>query len=220
MEIVTMKTKIAVATVDGKTYYELVNSLQKKNMPFISLKPWDTVPLNIKVVLTTKDERKHISHSKILILEKGSNPESVIDEAVLAIRDKQKYEKIIVGVDPGISFGIAIIGDNTVIETNTKSKIENAANIILKSLKRFQANEQIIRVGDGIPEYSRKLLSFLSGKLPKRVIIELVHEAGTSRMTNNSINRRVIKDAVSAVKIARRKGKVLSRKKLGGYKII
>jgi hypothetical protein len=215
-----MKNMIAVATVDGRSYFDLVNSLQKKDLSFISLKPWDTVPFDIKVVLTTEDERKYISHSQTLVFRKGSNPESVIDEAVLIIRGKEKYEKIIVGVDPGTSCGIAIIGDNIVIETNTTSKIENAVNIILKSLKRFKSNEQLIRIGDGIPEYSRKLLSFLSGELPRQVIIELVHEAGTSRITNNSINRKVRKDALSAVKIARRKGRIFSRKLLGSNKTI
>jgi hypothetical protein len=42
--------------------------------------------------------------------------------------------------------------------------------------------------------------------------LEIVSEAGTSRLTSNSVNRRVVKDAVSAIKIAGRKGRAFSRK--------
>ena len=46
-----MKTKIAVATVHGRAYYKLVTELQWRHLPFLSLKPWDSVPMSIKVVL-------------------------------------------------------------------------------------------------------------------------------------------------------------------------
>ena len=133
-----MKTKIAIATVDGRAYYKLVNELQRKKLPFLSLKPWDLVPFDIKTVITTKEESKHISHPKILLFEEGSNPEFVVDEALLVAQDKQSYQKIVIGVDPGNSCGVAIIGDNKILETLTALNIENAAHLIIDSLKRFQ----------------------------------------------------------------------------------
>lgn len=209
-----MKTKIAVATVNGRAYYQLVTELKKKKLPFLSLKPWDPVPFNIKAVLTTKEESKQISHPKILLFEERSNPKSAVDKALLIVQDKQSYEKIIVGVDPGNSCGIAIIGDNKVVETLTASKIENAVHLIIENLKRFPADVRIVRIGDGIPEFTKLLLSYLNVSLPRDVLVEIVSEAGTSRITNKSVNRRVLKDAVSAIKIAGRNGQVFLRKKL------
>jgi hypothetical protein len=207
-----MKTKIAVATVKGRAYYELVNELQKKNLPFLSLKPWDSVPFNIKVVLTTKEESSQISHPNVLLFEQGTNPESVIDEAILIVQGKQGFEKIIIGVDPGNSCGIAIIGDNKVLETFTASHIEDVAHLIVDSLKRFPADVKLVRVGDGIPEFTQNLLSYLDANLPETVLVEIVYEAGTSRLTNNDINRRVLRDTVSAIKIAGRNGRIFSRR--------
>jgi len=110
-----MKAKIAVATVNGRAYYELVTELQRKRLPFLSL-------------------------------------------------------------------------------------------------KRFPAEVKVVRVGKGPPEYTKTLLSLLDKALPEETLVETVSEAGTSRLTNNSVNRRVIRDAVSAIKIAGRNDQVFSRK--------
>jgi len=207
-----VKTKIAVATVNGRAYYELVNELQRKRLPFFSIKPWDPVPLDVKVVLTTKEEQGQISHPQTLFLKTESHPESVIDEAILIIQGKQNYQKIVVGVDPGKSCGIAFLGDNKVIETLTASSVETATNLVVDNLKRFQAETRLVRVGDGMPEYTKTLLVLLDAQLPEDVMIQIVVEVGTSRLTNKSVNRRVIRDTISAIRIAGRNGRVFSRR--------
>jgi hypothetical protein len=209
-----VKTKIAVATVNGRAYYELVNELQRKKLPFLSLKPWDLIPFNIKAVLTTKEESNHINHPKILLFDQELNPESVVNEAFLIVQGKQRYERIVIGVDPGNSCGIAIIGDNKILETLSALNIKNTVQLIVDSLKRFPADIRLVRIGDGIPEYTEILLSYLNDKLPRDTLVEIVREAGTSRITNNSVNRRVLRDVVSAIRIAGRNGRVFSRKNI------
>jgi len=207
-----MKAKIAIATVHGRAYYELVKELQKKRLPFLSLKPWDPVPLHVKVVITTAEESHQISHPQILRFEQGSNPESVVDKAILTVQGKQGYEKVVVGVDPGKTYGIAILGDNKVLETLTSSNIEAASHLVADSLNRFPAEVKVVRVGNGPPEYTKTLLDALAKELPEETMMELVSEAGTSRLTNKSANRRVLRDTVSAIKIAGRNGRAFSRK--------
>ena len=207
-----MKAKIAVATVSGRAYYELVKELKRQGLSFLSLKPWDPVPLDIKVVITTRDESHLISHPQILPFEQGSNPESVVDKAILTVQGKQGYEKVVVGVDPGKTCGIAVLGDDKVLKTLTASNIEDAAHLVVDRLKRFPSEVRVVRVGNGPPEYTKTLLSSLDEYLPEETLIEIVSEAGTSRVMNKSANRRVLRDAVSAIEIAGRKGRVFSRK--------
>ncbi|MCW8801827.1 MAG: hypothetical protein OQK81_00550 [Candidatus Bathyarchaeota archaeon] len=207
-----MKIKIAVATVNGRAYYELVTELYNKCLPFLSLKPWDNVPSNIKVVITTKEESDKVEHNTVLCYEQGSNPESVVDEAILKVQDKQGYKKIVVGVDPGNNCGIAILGDNQVIETKTATRIDDAANLILDNVNRFPAETKIVRIGDGTPEYTTELVSLLDESLPKEILVEIVKEAGTSRLPRKSVNRRLLKDKISAIKIAGRTGEAFARK--------
>ena len=207
-----MKAKIAVATVSGRAYYQLVTELNRKRLPFLSLKPWDPIPLHIKVVLTTREESHQVSHPQILIFEQKSNPETVVDEAILIVQGKQGYEKVVVGVDPGKTYGIAILGDNKVLATLTSSNIEEASHLVVDSLKRFPAEVKVVRVGNGPPEYTQTLLNSLDKALPEETLVEIVSEAGTSQLTNKSVNRRMLKDAVSAIKIAGRNGRVFPRK--------
>ena len=54
-----MKEKVAVATVQGKAYFLIVNKLNEKNISFISLLPGQSVPAKIKLVITTPEE-KHL----------------------------------------------------------------------------------------------------------------------------------------------------------------
>ena len=49
-----MIEKVAIATVQGKTYYLIVNKLKEQNVPFISLVPGESVPAKILMVITTE----------------------------------------------------------------------------------------------------------------------------------------------------------------------
>jgi hypothetical protein len=207
-----MKTKIAVATVTGRAYYELVNELKRKHLPFQSLKPWDPIPLDIKVVLTTKEESQQISHPQILLFEPGTNPESVVDKAILIVQGKQSYERVVVGVDPGKTYGIALLGDDKVLETRTSQSSEETVNHVSDYIERFPATSREVHIGDGPPEYADNLVHSLNRRLPEEIMIETVSEVGTSHPMNESANRRGLRDAISAVEIARRNGKVFPRK--------
>jgi len=208
-----MKTKIALATVSGRAYYKLVNELKRKNLPFLSLKPWDPIPLNIKVVITTKEERHLVTHPHILIFEHESNPTSVIDEAILGVQGKRSYEKVVVGVDPGKTYGVAVLGDDNVLETLNCSSLEETVNVILDDLKRFPATVSLVKVGDGAPTYTKGLLHSLNETLPQETVIEIVSEAGTSSFMNETAHRRGLRDAMAAIEIAGRTGKIFPREK-------
>jgi len=209
-----MKAKIALATVSGRAYYKLVNELKKKGLSFLSLKPWDPIPLNIKVVITTKEERHLVTHPSVLIFEYESNSTSVIDEAILVVQGKRSYEKVVVGVDPGKTYGVAILGDDSILETLNCSSLKEAINVIVDCLKRVPATVNVVKIGDGAPAYAKELLHSLDETLPQETVIEIVSEAGTSRFMSETAHRRGLKDAMSAIEIAGRKGQTLPRKKI------
>ncbi len=53
-----MKEKVAVATVQGKAYFLIVNQLKEQDIPFISLVPGQSVPAKITLVITTDARKK------------------------------------------------------------------------------------------------------------------------------------------------------------------
>jgi len=212
-----MKAKIAVATVSGKAYYLIVNELKKKDMPFLSLTPNEPIPMEIKVVITTEWEKHLINHERILAYQDGVEPEAVVNEALQIVCGKEYYEKIVIGVDPGEVIGVAALADGKVIETGNCFSIEQTLNKvknILKNLGNTQITSVSVKVGDGAPACKEKLLRILDNALPSNVLLESVSEAGTNRYLNETKHRRGLRDIVSAIRIAGRKGNALSRRKI------
>jgi len=199
-----MRSEIAVATVSGKAYYWLVNELNKRRIRFLSLIPGETIPPSIKVVITTKDEKRLVNHSSVLIYSPDEDPSAIIDEAIRMIQNKKAYEELIIGVDPGKTFGVAVLGDENVLEKKERLTREMAIDMILTAIKRYPARTRKIKIGDGMPEIAEEIASRLKIAVPEDTSIEIVSEAGTSNMRGKG-SRKKISDADAAVNIARRK---------------
>lgn len=213
-----MKAKIAVVTVSGKEYYLIVSELKKKNVSFLSLTPQESIPIEIEVVLTTEKEKTLIRHQKVLVFKEGTRLEAVINEAVRIIQGKEFFEKITVGVDPGEVFGLAVLADGKVIETeNCFSVGETVARIgeIVGNVGGSQACITV-KVGDGVPQCRESLLCALDEALPSDVSLESVSESGTNRSLNGAKHRRGLRDIVSAIQIAGRSGYNFQRRKTDG----
>ncbi|HEY4675454.1 MAG TPA: hypothetical protein VIH48_05320 [Candidatus Bathyarchaeia archaeon] len=211
-----MRPKIAVVTVSGKAYYLIVNELKRKNTPFLSLVPNEPVPMEIQVVITTEQEKHLINHENVLAYKDGAEPESVINEALQIIQGKQHYEKIVIGVDPGEVFGLAVLADGKVVETENCFSFEETLEKIAKILKNLGslATSVSVKIGDGVPAYKEKLLGALDIALPSSVVLESVSEAGTNSSLSESKHRRGLRDIVSAIKIAGRNGHQFTRRKI------
>jgi hypothetical protein len=208
-----MKTKIALATVSGKAYYKLVSELKQRDVSFLSLTFKDPIPLTIKVVITTEKERSLVKHPNVLVFNEETDATSVVNEAIKIVRGKKIYERVVVGVDPGKTFGLAILGDGNVLETFTCSSLEETVNTVLRMLEKPQAIINMVKIGNGAPLYTKQLLNLLDEALPEEVGIEIVSEEGTSRFGRETVHRRDVKDVMSATRIAERKGNVFHRKK-------
>jgi len=211
-----MKTKIAVATVSGKAYYLIVNELKKKKVPFLSLTPNERVPTNVRVVITTEEEQPLIKHEKVLTLKEGIEPEALINQAIQAAQGKEHFQKIVIGIDPGEVFGLAVLADGKVVETGNCFDIEETGNKIRSILKNFKKGSMtsiLVKIGDGVPEYKDKLIQALDGTLPSNVVLQIVREAGTNQYISGTKHRRGLRDIISAVKISGRNGCTFTRRK-------
>jgi len=211
-----MKAKIAVVTVSGKAYYLIVDALKRKNIPFLSLTPHEHVPIEIKVVITTEEEKPLITHDRVLTYQNGENSETLVNEAMQIIEGKENFEKITIGIDPGELFGLAVLAGGKVIQTEncfsaeeTLSRVES----ILKSLENAPVTSVSVKIGDGVPACKEKLLRGLDQALPPYAVLEIVSEAGTNRCLNEAKNRRGLRDIVSAIQIAGRSGNAFHRRK-------
>lgn len=204
-----MKAKIAVVTVRGKDYYLVVNELKRRNTPFLSLTPYESVPIEIEVVITTEKEKPLVKHQRILAFQEGTPPETLINEALRIIQGNEFFEKITIGVDPGEVFGLAVLADGKVVETGNCFSLEETLDKIVDIVRGFEgtAVESIsVKIGDGVPQCTGKFLRILDEALPASVSLESVSETGTNRSLNEAKHRRSMRDIVSAIQIAGRIG--------------
>ncbi len=209
-----MKAKVAVATVQGKAYFLIVNKLKEKKIPFISLVPGEIVPIEVKAVITTENEKGRISHERILVYDSETEPDALTDELVKFLQGKEDYEKIVIGVDPGEVFGLAVIADSKVNETGNcfciQEVLKKTENII-KNVD-FSSTAVSIKIGSGVPTY-KELIEAFDLVLPPEVVLQVVSEAGTNRALNRNKHRRGLRDIASAIRIAGRAGHVYPRRK-------
>jgi hypothetical protein len=211
-----MKAKVAVATVQGKPYFLIVNKLKEKNIPFISLIPGETVPTEVKVVITTEKEKNRINHEKVLVYNGETEPDALADEIRKILQGKEAYEKIVIGVDPGDVFGLAVVADGKVNETANCFSIQEVlkkTETIVKTVD-LAATVVAVKIGNGVPAY-KDLLEALDAALQPEVVLEVVSEAGTSHILNEDKHRRGLRDIASAIRIAGRTGYVYPRRKTG-----
>ncbi len=207
-----MKASIAVATVDGKAYFLVVNELKRRSIPFFSVVPGESLPVETKAVITTKGERKLIPHTKLLIYDPETDPETLGAEVVKVLLGKEYYESVIIGVDPGEVFGIATIADGQVIESENCFSQQETTEKILRTLRAIDLSKTAVtvKVGNGVIVY-RSLVRTLDKELPSAVNLEVVDEGGTRAHPRESTNRRGIRHIVSATLIARRPGHTYTR---------
>ncbi|MBN1357979.1 hypothetical protein JW988_04330 [Candidatus Bathyarchaeota archaeon] len=209
-----MTAEVAVATVQGKAYFLIVNKLKERGITFLSLVPGETVPTDIKVVITTEQEKHLINHEKVLVYNGETAPDAAANEIRKILQGKEAYEKIVIGIDPGEVFGLVVIADGKVNETANCFSIHEALAKVKGVLREvdFSATAVTIKVGNGVPTY-KELIEEFDHALPEEVALEVVSEAGTNRSLNRNKHRRGLRDIASATRIAGRAGHIYPRRK-------
>jgi predicted RNase H-like nuclease (RuvC/YqgF family) len=209
-----MKATVAVATVQGKAYFLIVNALRERNLVFLSLIPGEPVPTEVRVVITTEKEKHLINHEKVLVYDSKTETDNVINEVEKILQGKESYEKIVIGIDPGEVFGLAVIADGKVSETENCFSVQEILSKIKNIIKNVDVSATVVsvKIGNGVPAY-KNLLATLDSALPPEVVLEAVSEAGTNRNISENKHRRGLRDIVSAIRIAGRVGYVYPRRK-------
>jgi hypothetical protein len=205
-----MKAKVAVATVNGLAYFHVVSMLKEGNIPFFSLIPGEPVPVEVKVVITTEKEKPKISHGKVLVFTSEKELDSLSNALTIALLGKERYEKMIIGVDPGEVTGVAVIADGKIIDKANCLSIREVVIKLKSILKNVNLSATIVKIKIGNGADYKELIEALDNSLPPKVALEVVNEMGTNLpLTKRS---RGIRHITSATRIAARIGYIYQRR--------
>ncbi len=188
---------VALATVNGRAYYALTKELKKRGLSFIEVVPGNEVPAEAEVIISTDAEKNLLPSDKPIVTFRGSAEEAV-DEAIQAALKSGGFDEIVIGVDPGKRYGIAVVGDGKLIKSLSLYDPDSVVEEVKRVLARFRARRALVRVGDGAPTYRDAVLDklFILG-----VSVELVSEVRTTS------HRRSRRDEEAAWRIAAKKGR-------------
>jgi len=190
-----MKT-IGVFTQDFSLYYDLLKILKKRKIAYVSLSSIDHIPSKVGVILTSNNELHEIKSQKVIAADAYDSVDHAIDLALQVLIGKDLYSKVFIGIDPGDKPGIAVVGDDILLQKLNVETPEKVISTIKRILKEYPAIDTIIRIGHGsIITRNRIINSLITLKIP----IEIVDETKT---TPSQQIRRNERDSEAAAAIA------------------
>ncbi|MBC7128599.1 MAG: hypothetical protein H5T45_02565 [Thermoplasmatales archaeon] len=188
---------IGLITENFSFYYDIVDVLKKRKIPFITLSYDDNIPDGIDVIITSDKEKSRIKFDKIVCYEEGCSIDKLIDKALLSA---SKNGILLFGIDPGEKIGLAVYRGNTLIK---KFVVKDPKEVILsiKEIINEVPPEKItIKIGNG-------------GGLVRNRIINLLQEENLSiQIVDESLIQSFDDDTISACKIAMAPGKEIRYK--------
>ena len=209
----TINHKITVATLNGKSYYKIINTLKLLQLNYEELSPSEAVNSYSRIIITSKEESPIFKKKNIMVdSELNENPVIIKAKILRKLIKSHTYDQLTIGIDPGNRIGISIFYLQDEIESVVLSTIELTLNFIIEVLSEIKAKKKIVRIGDGNINMARSIAFLIKANFKDLVHVEIVNEHGTSSIQNNESNRRILKDKSSARLIAFRNGKIFDPK--------
>ncbi len=193
---------IGVLTSDFVLYHDLISALHKRGLPFSSLTFDCHIPVNIEVVITSQEEKEAVHFDAVACPEPGQDMDELIDRALFIKRKRNPVQKIVIGVDPGLTPGIAIFSDGMLFRRFTSESPRDALSFIKSFLKNFDEHDITIRIGHGARLVRNRIVNMLLDIAPR---IEIVDETSTTPPNTHD-------DMLAASAIALTPGRLVSSK--------
>jgi len=200
-----MKT-LGVYTRDFLLYHDLLKVLKKRKVPYVSLSSIDHIPSRIGVILTSNNELHDMKSTKVIAADAYDNIDHAVDLALQMLIGKELYLRIYIGIDPGEHPGIAVVGDDILLQKTCVESPEKIITMVKRFLREYPSTETLIRIGNGSIIARNRIINSL---IPLEVPIEIVDETKT---TSSQKVGRYKRDSEAAAAIALiHGGKVQSR---------
>lgn len=187
-------------------YHDLLKILKKRKIPYVSLSSIDHIPSRIGVILTSHNELHDIKSLKVIAADVYDTIDHAVDLALQMLIGKELYSKVYIGIDPGEQPGIAVVGDDILLQKMHVETPEEVVTVVKRFLREYPATGTLIRIGHGsIIARNRIINSLISLEVP----IEIVDETKT---TSTQQTKRSDRDSEAAASIAMLPGGKIQRR--------
>lgn len=197
---------MGIYTRDFSLYHDLLKVLRKRKSPYVSLSAIDHIPSRIGVILTSHSELHDIKFPKIVAADVYDTIDHAVDLALQMLIGKELYSRIFIGIDPGEQPGVAIVGDDILLQKMHVESPEKVVTIVKRFRREYPATETLIRIGHGSIIARNRIINSL---IPLEIPIEIVDETKT---TSSQQRRRHERDSEAAAAIALLPGGKIQRR--------
>ena len=177
---------IALMTDEFRLYYGLIKELKMRNVSFISLVKDETIPDNVGVVITTRAHIEKIDFPNKVTVKTEDEIPQMVDHALEMLRGRTRIKYLIVGVDPGKSPGVAVMGDGELINRYKCYSPEEVSYICEKVFSTYEAEKKKVKVGHQAVTVRNRIINDLR-ELVKKIdfVIEIADETSTTRVKHD-----------------------------------
>lgn len=207
-----MQTRVTVATVRGRSYYEILCALKAMGIKYDSMSPEEAALSGARVIITTSDEADAFSgRNKAVLFDTELEKYPAIAKAkILKSFAGSVDDQLVVGIDPGARIGISVIYLHEEIASMLESSPRGTVEQVATLLGGISSRKKVVRIGDGNINMARQMAWALKKRFGDNIHVEIVDEHGTSQ--NTDANRRGLRDRWSARTIAFREGRLFALK--------
>ncbi len=225
---------MGILTRDFRVLHELVRRLNARGATYRVLNYGEPVPPDVGVVLISwrdfppggdRGQRridgrpaelglpKEIPVVSVRLDDKGEEDyERAISEGLRRLAGTERYERLVVGIDPGDRPGLAILGDGSVVHTAQLPDVPAVLRHLKNYLPSFPASKVVVRVGHGARLFRNRLINDLLGLAMEDVRLEVVDETATNPIMARRPTSHLSRDIQAAIGIAMQQGHPVERR--------
>lgn len=180
--------RVGIFTLDFKFYHDIIVDLRKWKIPFTSLESTSNIPQDVAVVLSSeKDERfwdRQINARDSTYGIRNSLP---------LLMNREVFDEVVIGLDPGPYPGVAVIADNVLTEAFETPMIEMVRKEVMEIRDSYRYRNISIKIGDGDKPHRDRIIQDLA---ETGIDLKVVDER------NTSMPHKIHNNALSAARIA------------------
>lgn len=184
---------LGLLTANFSVYYDLVQALRARGVPFVPLAPGEPIPIQVGVVVTTAEEAHAVDHPLVVPF---TTPDDTIAEALRMLHAPGPFRTCVIGIDPGERPGVAVLADGRVLRLVHARTPEAVQDVVHHVLSTLPAERFVVRIGNGAPTFRDRILNTIGGV---DATLELVDER---RSTPSDYGTPAERDTGAATNIA------------------
>lgn len=165
---------IGLMTKDPRTYFETLKVLREEGLEFISLDFSEKPPANVAVIITTEKEREKVHFDRVIT---DHEPGAAVARARLMVRTEGAVKDIVIGIDPGVRPGVAVLGDGAVLMRSLANTPESVGGMVEDVLREYPAAKVVVRIGNGDRTNRNRIFNKL---WDEGLRLEIVDESNTT----------------------------------------